>query len=240
MPTTPDIRMSAPVRQLLGSEMERKVLDAPLDQARCPVCGLPVPPAGPVNVVIGVSALLRRITFAHPGCAPSALMREDLDPKDVLPDEVSMNMEALLIAHGGVELPVLAAERPLDAYQPTAGGELTNLLVATLLNEGMALIPRLREAPRLMLDWAATLTPRPPGPDHLLIESAPGRLFYDGDLPVVAGWWDAVERYGWCVLYSGNHVGRADGSGVDLHTLKAAAAAGTLVGGRLRIARAEP
>ena len=218
MTVAPDIRMSPDVRRMLGPEMQRKVLATPLNQARCPVCRQPVPAAGPVNVVVSVNEPMRRITFAHPGCAPSALMHDEIDLQDMLPDEAAMNMQALLIAHGGAEL--------------------TDALVATLLHEGLALVARVREAPRVMLDWTATLTPRPGGPDLLLIEAGPGRLFYEGDLPIVPGWWSAVERYGWCVLYSGNHVGRADGSGVDLHTLRAAAAAGTLVGGRLRLTRA--
>lgn len=234
----PDVRMSPDVRRLLGPEMQQKVLTAPLDQARCPVCRQPVPAAGPVNVVVSVSAPMHRVTFAHPGCAPSAVMHDEIDLSDMLPDEAAMNTQALLLPHGGAALPVLAAERPLDAY--LAAPELTDLLVATLLHEGLALIARVREAPRVMLDWRATLTPRPGGPDLLLIESGPDRLFYEGDLPVVPGWWSAVERHGWCVLYSGNHIGRADGSGVDLHTLRAAAAAGTLVGARLRLTRSAP
>lgn len=235
MPLARDIRMSPDVRRMLGPEMQQKVLTAPLGQARCPVCRQSLPPGGPVNVVVSINEPMRRITFAHPECAPSALMHDELDLTDMLPDESAMNMQALLVTQGGTELPVLAAERPLDAY--LAGAELTDVLVATLLHEGMALVPRIREAPRHMLDWTATLTPRPGGPDLLLIESAPGRLFYEGDLPVPSAWWAPVERYGWCVLYSGNHIGHEDGRGVDLRTLRAAAVAGTLVGGRLRITR---
>lgn len=192
MTVAADIRMSPDVRRLLGPEMRHKVLTAPLDQARCPVCRHPVPAAGPVNVVISVSDQMRRITFAHPGCAPSALMRDDLDLSDVLPDEAPMTMWAAVIAHGGAAVPVLAAEQPLEAYLSAGGGaELTDVLVATLLREGLPLVARVRQAPRVMLDWTAVLTPRPGGPDLLLIESGPGRVFYQGDLPVVPGWWPA-------------------------------------------------
>lgn len=235
--TAPDIRMSPLVQQLLDSDAVRKVLaDALLAQARCLSCGQQVPPAGPVNVVVLVNPPAFQVAFAHLTCAPSAVMRDHTDLSELLPDESTMDVQVMLLRCDGDLLPVLVAARPLEAFRVTPDGT-TDLLVSTLLREGMSLMLQVGKPPSQMLDWTATLTPQPPGRDLLKIESAPGRLFYEGDLDVAPQWWQAVQECGWCLLYSGNHLGRPDGNGIDLDTLRAAAAAGTLVGGRLPLKR---
>jgi hypothetical protein len=228
--------MSDPVREVLGAEGIQRVLAAPLAQARCPVCTKHVPPAGPVNVVISISGMHRRITFCHTGCAPSALMGDDFDLSDLLPDESAMNMAALLLSHGTTLLPVLVGDRPLHGWHsPGAGGELTDMLVSALLARGMALVPRLRDAPRTMLAWPATLAYAADGLSHLLIEPSPGDLFYEGTVGIPPEWRHAAERLGWCVLYSGSALSDPISEDINMSTLRAAAAAGTLVGARLRL-----
>ncbi len=237
MSPVPDIRISTPVRELLSGEMLERILTAPLNQATCPVCARPVPPAGPVNVVLSVTERLARVTFTHLGCAPSSVMADKLGLDDLLPEETGMNMTAMLLAHGTAPLPVLVAERPLHAYfTPLNGpGELTDALVSTLLHVGLVLVPRLRDAPRHLLPWSATLQDHGQAPSQLLIEAGPGELFYEGTVYIAPEWRQAVEQYGWCVLYSGSHISDPETGDPTEKTLRAAAGGGTLVGARLRI-----
>ena len=232
MVTPPDIHMSGPVRQLLGPEMISKVLAAPLDQARCPVCREPVPPAGPVNVVVSISGQFNEITFAHEGCAPSSVMHGHDGAG--LPAAQGMIMTALLLPHGPAQLPTLVGERNLRAFLhgDSAASELTDVSVADPLLRGLVLVARVREAPRRLLNWPAILTDGP-GPSQLLI--SPDELFYDGAVTLPPDWRPAVEQHGWCVLYSGSGLSEPDTGHVTVRTLRAAAAAGTLVGARLRI-----
>lgn len=230
---TPDIHMSGQVRQILGPEMISNVLATPLREAHCPACQKLVPPMGPVNVVVGLSdgGRFKQITFAHHGCAPSSVVYGDAPG---LPAVQGMNMTALLLPHGAALLPALVGERNLRAYKhgEYAASELTDVSVADSLGRGLTLIARLREAPRRLLDWPAIVTDGP-GPSHLLIR--PADLFYDGDVTLPPGWRPAVEQHGWCVLYSGSDLSEPDTGAVTVRTLRAAAAAGKLVGARLRL-----
>lgn len=244
--TVIDIRMSAAVRELLGAEMIARVREVPLAQARCPICLTPVPPTGPVNVVISAAGSQGRIAYAHVGCAPSAVLPGPAAPlDDLLPDEGPMNMRAALIEHGRSILPVLVAEVPIQAYAMPRNqgnrGEATNIIVSALLTHGLTLITRLREAPRPVLDWTATLTRTDGGgPDHLVISRPPDDLlredlFYDGTVILPAAWAAALDAYGWCVLYGGTGLADPVTDLLTARSLRAAAAAGTLTGARLRI-----
>lgn len=232
--------MSAEVRALLGAEMISRVREAPLVQARCPVCGHPVPAAGPVNVVIAANGNHGRIAYAHLDCASSVVLpAPDRPLDDLMPDEGPMTMRAALVEHGTATLPVLVAEVPLQAYVMQPGqdhGEATNVIVSALLTHGLTLITRPRDAPRTLLDWSATLTRTPGEPDQLHISRPPDDrlqqdLFYEGTVVIPPGWTAAIKAYGWCVLYGGT--GLVDP--VTDRSLRAASAAGTLAGARLRI-----
>ena len=65
---------------------------------------------------------------------------------------------------------------------------------------------------------------------HLIAATAP-----DEQATIPPGWRLAVERHGWCVLYSGSGLSEPDTSAVTARTMRAAAAAGILVGARLRL-----
>ena len=68
--------MSDQVRDLLGHDLTQRTRQASLAQASCPLCGGPVPPAGPVNVVVFWDGRNGRIGYVHPTCAPSAVTIE--------------------------------------------------------------------------------------------------------------------------------------------------------------------
>lgn len=229
----PDIRMSDPVREVLGVEGVDRVMAVPLGQAPCPMCTRRVPPAGPVNVVICVNGEHRVVMFCHTGCAPSTLMAADFDLSELLPDVASMNMTALLLPHGAA---VLVAERPLRAWHsPGRGGELTDTIMSALLAHGFALVPRLDDTPRQIIGRPAVLAVAEHGLSRLLIEPADGDLFYDGTVDLPPGWQAAAARHGWCVLYSGSNLTDPATDTPSERALKAAAAAGTLAGARLLI-----
>jgi hypothetical protein len=124
-----EILMSDEVRALLGEE-------------------------GAARVRLARSTTVTNAAFAHPGCAPSVVIDvTDEQMAEAMPDEADMAMTAALVEHGGgVLLPTLLAELEGAAYaaQGPAGtlGELTDVLVSTLLARGFALVTRLRQAPR--------------------------------------------------------------------------------------------
>jgi len=233
MPQLPDIRMSAQVCELLGPEMIRNVLAAPLAQARCLACRKPVPPLGPVNVVVSVSGLHQGITFAHLSCAPSTVMRSRR-PVDLVAD-AGMLMTAMLMQDDSGLLAGLVGERKSPAYLHgrIPGGDLTDVGVADALNRGFDLVTRLDEVPRRELDWRATITDTGSETCRLLIN--PAALFYEGDVQLLPIWREVTEQRGWCVLYTGS--GLSDPMTGDLtpERLEAAASAGTLTGARLRV-----
>ncbi len=229
--------MSAEVQALLGPEMAARAGKAPLANATCPVCARQVPPAGPVNV-LATAGQVTRVVFAHVGCAPSLVLSALEAAVPDLPDEGPMTMRAALVEHGRAVLPVLVAEVPVQVYAlpPSGSGEATDAVVAALLRHGLSLICRVGDAPRAMLDWTAVLGP----PSGLLIRRPPtptlqDPLFYEGKVHVPAGWLDALEAYGWCVLYSGTHLADPATDRLTTRSLRAAAASGTLVGARLRV-----
>jgi hypothetical protein len=238
----PDIRISTDLRQFLGPDQVRKVLAAPLARTRCPVCLQPVPPDGPVNVVISGDETKVRAAYAHPTCAPSSVMMTGTQTAAVLPDIADMVVDAVLLPHRSALLPVLITELPTTQlyHQATPSGELTDMLVSTMLRTGLALVPRLGDAPRTMLPWSTTIEQAPEGLSRLEILPRPGEPFYDGTVRLPTGWREAVERFGWCVLYSGTGLTDPAAEQATAATLRAASAAGTLTGGRLRITWTTP
>ena len=233
MTTAPDIRMSEPVREMLGAELTRRVLAAPLGRARCPVCREPVPPAGPVNVVVSVDGPHQAVTFTHLLCAPSAVMRAR-HPVDRAA-ATGMTMTAMLLQDDIGLLAGLAGERKSPAYLhgQAPGADLTDVGMADALSRGFELLARLDDVPRRELDWTATVTDTGAETCGLLIN--PTTLFYEGEVHLPPGWREATARRGWCVLYTGT--GFSDPATGDLtaERLEAAAAAGTLAAARLRI-----
>jgi hypothetical protein len=229
----PDIRMSAQVRAVLGAEMIRRVLAAPLARARCPVCREPVPVRGPVNVVVSVGGHDQAATFAHLSCAPSVVMRAR-NPVDMAA-AADMTMTAMLMQDDSGLLAGLVGERKSPAYLhgQTPSADLTDVGMADALSRGFELLARLEDMPHCELDWTATITDTGAEACQLLIN--PTTLFYDGDVLVPPGWREVTKRRGWCVLYTGSGLSDPETGDLTAERLEAAAAAGTLAAARLRI-----
>jgi hypothetical protein len=234
MAGVPDIRMSELVRQLLGAEMIRHTLAAPLARARCPFCLEPVPPTGPVNVVVRISGLDQAITFAHLGCAPSAVMRARSSGVDLVA-ATGMTMTAMVMQADDALLSALVGERKSPAYlhSRTPGGDLTDVGVADALNRGLELVPALDDVPSRLLDWPATVTDSGSETYRLLIN--PTDLFYDGAVELPPAWREITKMTGWCVLYTGTGLSHPTTGDLTMQSLLDAAARGTLAGARLRI-----
>jgi hypothetical protein len=151
--------------------------------------------------------------------------------------DADMTVIAALVDHHGAYLPTLVAELSGSAYvarEPlAAGGDLTNVIVSTLLERDFTLVTNLRRAPRPAAGWVATLA-ESVGKWSGLEVTIRGDVFYVGTVHLPPGWTEAVERFGWCVVYAGAF--RAvDSPGGTLRTLRAAAAAGGLAGGRMPV-----
>jgi hypothetical protein len=232
--TAPDIRMSAQVREVLDDEMIRHSLGAPLARARCPVCREPVPPTGPVNVVVIVGGRVQAITFAHLSCAPSAVMMRPAAPVS-LSGELDIMMTAMLMQDDSGPLTALCAELKSPAYlrSLTPGGERTNVGMSEALLRGFEPLSRLDQVPIRQLDWPATITDTGGEIWRLLINPTP--LFYEGDVQALPGWREVTAWRGWCVLYTGTGFSDPETGRLTVERLEAAALAGTLAAARLRI-----
>jgi hypothetical protein len=233
----PQILMSPEVRRLLGADGAARVNEIPLGDGHCPVCRQSLPPAGPVTVLLVCSATVTNAAFAHPDCMASTVIPA---PDDAATrDEMDMTMTAVMLEHHGAMLPTLLAELPGAAYvaQGPAGafGDLTNLLVSASLESGFALVTRLGAAPGPAPGWSATLEPAAAGLAGLHVREPGGGSLYIGTVRPPERWPAAVERYGWCVLYTGAfRLTDRSPAGV-LRTLHSAAAAGGLTGARIPV-----
>lgn len=235
------LHLTDEVRAALGGEAVAN-LTAMLDAtARCAVCQQPLLEQVPVSVLVTRSATTMHVSFAHPVCAPSSVRQV---PEEVMTAAVGaehdMTMSALVLGDGGRQVPVLVAEMPaIRAWyggDPAGGAELTNMMVAFLLQEQFALVSRLREAPRATAAWETTIGPvgeRGSAPLRMLARGGE-MLFYGGTVHLPQQWSIAAQRLGWCVLYAGTVQLPASGpAAACLTALRDAAATGGLVGARL-------
>lgn len=235
--------MSEEVRALLGPVAAARVEATPLAGGHCPVCADDLNPDGPATVLLLRSPHVTNAAFAHPRCVPSAVIDVSDDAMaagmDVAEEEgTDMNMTAALVEHGRAMLPCLLAEPQGFAYgvQGPAGqlGEMTDLMVSTVLGRGLALVARLREAPRHAAGWGATLAPGLDGWFGLEVTDPSGGIMYVGTVKLPDGWQQAARIYGWCVLYVGGFRLPA-GAGDTMRALRDAARAGELAGGRMPV-----
>lgn len=236
MDNAPQILMSPEVRALLGAEGAARVRELPLAGGHCPACRRSLPVDGPVTVLLVCSATVTNAAFAHPDCLPSQVI--DAPDGAATRDAVDMTMTAVMLEHHGVMLPTLLAELVGAAYVaqgPGNDGDLTNLLVSASLERGFELVTQLGDTPADAPDWSATLAPAASPLTGLRIHEPSGDTLYDGTIRPPTGWRTAVDRDGWCVLYTGA-VRLLDHSPAGvLRALHHAAVAGGLTGGRIPV-----
>jgi hypothetical protein len=232
-----EILMSDQVRNLLGDQAEY-VASVSLAGGHCPVCRENLDPAGPATVLVVRSPHTTNVAYAHPDCVA-------LDVIDISDEEMAaawtdgglqMTVTAALVGHGQALLPTLVAELDGWAFAHGAAGQLgdvTNLVVSTLLELGFALVSRIHEPPRKVAGWSAVLRPGAGAAVQLKITDSHSGVFYEGTVYPPMGWLDEAQRYGWIVGYSG--AVRLGGNGEAWKILRTTAAGGGLVGGRVPI-----
>jgi len=189
-----DLRVADDVARLLGAEYVAKLRRGPAPaRARCVICQVAEDLATTtMTVLVAPSVDNARVMFAHPRCAPSGLLPPGPGPlAGQLRTRTAIYGLALTVDGGP---PVWVVETDIAVHRDTAGGEVVDELLATLLGLGFALVPVL-DGPVLaglpvLTGWTARLTG---GGHDLLVADGGGEAIYDGGIgDVPAGWLGAL------------------------------------------------
>jgi hypothetical protein len=173
-----------------------------IERLRCRVCGEWIEPAS--NTPTSVSVSLdgdegAAVEFAHAGCAPS---RADLAPLAVLSQAEPLGISYAQALHPEAG-PVLVWERKLDLRVRGTGAHNQRLYLDRDWWEGFH--PALGDEPvRLLVGWRL----RSQADDLVLLHR--GReteRFYDAVERAPAGWIQALEDSGFCLLIVGGGIG---------------------------------
>jgi hypothetical protein len=242
-----DIEIPADVRAALGPDGVRAIEAlSTLAGGRCPACQTALPAEGPAVVVLVHSSTTAHAAYVHPPCAALLPGHVIAAPDDTLaaawPDEIDMGISVVLLDQAGAVMPVLIAQLTrsrmfLASRQTGPLGDLTDVVVSTLLQQGFGLVTRLREAPRRTAPgWRAVLGPLDAeGGGQLDVIDADGSLFYTGTCYPPSSWVDAIARLGWCIFYSGALDYDQEDPAATVRALRSAAASGGLVGARVPV-----
>lgn len=200
-----DIRASAEVQQLIGTEALQKLSTGPYSIYRCVECGQVGRTTDPTSVVVylyrGHKAV---VELAHAGCANSQIIEVDTDPPAGIGlDSGRADMRAMTLIleyQGEPELrPLLLLERRVETATSTQGGETISLTMAALLSHGLALMVSGTQLPELAEGWRLD---RPDRRSARLVESG-GVIVYSGDCAQPGDWVRLVDSVGACVVMVG-------------------------------------
>jgi hypothetical protein len=235
-----DLRVSERVTAVLGQGYVARLRrgSAP-GWVRCAVCAaeeeLDAGQAMAVLVEPAPDGL--RVMFAHAFCSPSRVLPTRPDPfAGQLWRRPAITGHALTVPGAP---PALAVETDIVIHTATAGGELVDTLLATLLGRGLALVPAL-DGPTL------TGLPTLPGwmawPTHagqaIQVRADDGDPVYGGTLDTVpAGWLGTLAARRRLALLVASRAGLAPTTTDPARLVAAAARDGRLVGGLVALGR---
>jgi hypothetical protein len=190
-----DLRVSESVAAVLGAKRVALLRRGPMpDRVRCAACKVEedLNMGVAMSVVAGSAPDGDPIMFAHVRCGPSWVLPGPPGPVAArLRDPSAITGHALTVEGAP---PVLAVETRTALQADTAGGEPVDLLLATLLARGLALVPRL-DGPTLaglpvLAGWWARPTR---AGQSLQIRANDGTIVYDRvPVTVQAGWVGAL------------------------------------------------
>jgi hypothetical protein len=231
-----DLRVSERVAAVLGEEYVTRLRRGPAPgRVRCVVCAAEEDLDAGVAMAVLVDPAPDgpRIVFAHTGCSPSRV----LPARPVPPAGQPAVTGHAFVVTGAT--PVLAVETTIAVHTATAGGELVNALLATLLGRGLTLVPAL-DGPTLaglpaLEGWTARPTRAGQG---IQVRADDGDTVYDGTLGTVpAGWLAALVARRRLALLIADATGLAPGTADPASSVAAAAGDGRLVGGLVPLPR---
>ena len=173
-----------------------------IERLRCRVCGEWIEPASSTRTSVIVSLNGDddvAVEFAHAGCAPS---RADLAPLAVLSQAEPLGISYAQALHPEAG-PTLVWERKLDLRVRGTGAHNQRLYLDRDWWEGFH--PALSDEPvRLLVGWLL----RADGDDLVLMHrDAVVERFYDALPSAPAGWMEALEDSGFCLLIVGGGIG---------------------------------
>jgi hypothetical protein len=172
-----------------------------IERMRCPICGEWIEPASstPTSVSVSLDGNGAAVDFAHADCSPS---RADLAPLAVI-----SQAEPLGIAYAQALHPeagaVLLWERKLDLRVRGTGTHNQRLYLDRDWWEGFH--PALSKEPvRLLVGWLLRFD----GDDLVLLHrDSETERFHDAAHRAPAGWLQALEDSGFCLLIVGAGIG---------------------------------
>jgi hypothetical protein len=232
MGTSSRVRVSREVAALVGAEDLAVLERAAAAGYDCPVCdGRGQLGAEPATLVVWLlQPQVAHARIAHARCSPSQV----IDSGQVLavPPELEMTVMAAVVPHAAGFRALIMAEPPVSISDTSPVGDRTDLIVAHLLDRGLAMVTAAGRRPAPAPDWAVSL----PSATEAVITGPGGELFYEGTLVQPAPWRQLVAALGTAELLVGV-IGLAalGDASAGLRALGVAARAGLLVGGTVDV-----
>jgi hypothetical protein len=200
----PDIRASAEVRALIGTESLRDLERDAFRSYDCAECGKPGTTAEPTSVLVLRYPAKAIVTLAHAHCAESAILEFDSDaPLGDGPggDWADMRARALVLPYPDepTARPLLLLEHRVETARFTPGGERINMTLTDVLTHGLTLIRSGDSRPALVPGWRLL---RPDRASAVLFVQD-GGVAYRGDCVQPDDWTHLVDAAGACVVLVG-------------------------------------
>jgi hypothetical protein len=232
-----DIRASAEVIALIGTESLRELEKDAFRSYECAECGSSGLTTDATSVVVHRYRDTALVKLAHARCSRPKVVGFDADASPTArPQGDGADMRAMTLVLSYPEeptvRPLLLLEHRVEAARLTPGGERISVTMAAVLRRGLALMSTDGEMPDLAEGWELL---RPDRASALLLVPG-GEVAYDGGCDQPDEWARLVDAVGACVVLVGT-IGLYAISGEELtisrmhHMLNEAAQAGSLAGG---------
>jgi hypothetical protein len=241
-----DIRASAEVVALIGTESLRELEKDAFRSYDCSECGSPGLTSDPASVVVHRYRRTAMVKLAHARCTPSKIVEFDADaPPGIGPEGDGSDMRAMtLVLSYPVEprvRPLLLLEHRVETARFTPGGERINVTMAAMLSRGLALVGAGDEMPDLAEGWQLL---RPDRSSALLLVPE-GEVAYRGGCDQPDEWARLVDAAGACIVLVGTiglyAIPDDELTAARVHRmLDEAARAGSLAGGLIACPRDDP
>jgi hypothetical protein len=194
------LEISPDVRALLPDEVVSRLRTDPgYEVVQCGECGKPIKRGAPMAVIVlhDPDLDMRHQYFAHMMCSASKVVQADLTRLVRPPEGHNLQVSAGLAAFAGQPRPLLIVEPTMQFDGVAENGEITDLMVKGVLDQGLHLLPRVLdifELPRVE-SWDASVTPLG-GAEYGLGLYAHGSEVFTGNALAPGPEWEAQIRAG--------------------------------------------
>jgi len=200
----PDIRASAEVRALIGTESLGELEKYAFRSYECSECGKPGTTTDPTSVIVHRYRRTAIVRLAHARCSEPRILEFDADaPAGGGPADDWAGMRAMALVLGYPDeprvRPLLLLEHRVETAKFTPGGERINMTLAAVLTHGLALIPAGDHMPALATGWRLLRPDR----SSVILSVPDGGVAYRGDCVQPGDWAGLVDAAGACVVLIG-------------------------------------